>query len=206
MANGAYAVTPSHTGYTFSPSVQAATVNGANVTGLNFTATPQVGSTYSISGTISPTAGGVGATVLLSGAPGATTVTDTLGNYIFTGLANGAYTVTPSNTGYSFTPGSQNPTINSANVTGVNFTAAPQLTHTVALTWNASISVAAWYNVYRSVVSGTGFTKVSSTPGAVLSYTDTSVLNGTTYYYVTTTVDATNAESVYSNQVTAVIP
>ncbi len=114
LANGAYAVTPSHTGYTFSPSVQAATVNGANVTGLNFTATPQVGSTYSISGTISPTAGGVGATVLLSGAAGATTVTDSVGNYIFTGLANGTYTVTPSNTGYSFTPASQNLTINSA--------------------------------------------------------------------------------------------
>jgi hypothetical protein len=181
-------------------------LNGANVTGLNFTATPQVGSTYSISGTISPTAGGVGATVLLSGAAGATTVTDSLGNYLFPGLANGAYTVTPSNTGYSFTPASQSVTISSANVTGANFTAAAQLTHTVALTWNASTSLAVSYYVYRSVVSGTGFTKIGSTPGAVLSYTDMSVLNGTTYYYVTTTVDAANAESAYSNLATAVIP
>jgi fibronectin type 3 domain-containing protein len=62
------------------------------------------------------------------------------------------------------------------------------------------------YNVYRSAMSGTAYTKISSTLGTVLSYTDTAVLNGTTYYYVTTAVDARGAESVYSNQVSAVIP
>ena len=40
LANGTYAVTPSNTGYTFSPVSQNKTVNGANVTGINFTATP----------------------------------------------------------------------------------------------------------------------------------------------------------------------
>src|SRR6266849_3114874 len=72
LANGAYAVTPSLTGYTFSPSTQSVTVNGANVSGVNFTAVPQVGQTFSISGTISPVVGGSAATVLLSGAAGAT--------------------------------------------------------------------------------------------------------------------------------------
>src|SRR5207245_1529929 len=83
---------------------------------------------YSISGTISPAAGGVGATVLLSGTAGATTLTNSAGNYTFTGLANGSYTVTPNNPGFTFTPASQNVTV-TTNVPGVNFTAAAQQTH-----------------------------------------------------------------------------
>src|SRR5260370_31000434 len=65
LANGTYTVTPSHTGYTFNPSSKTATVNGASVAGVNFTATPQVGPTFSISGTISPVTGGSGTTVPL---------------------------------------------------------------------------------------------------------------------------------------------
>jgi ABC-type oligopeptide transport system substrate-binding subunit len=42
LANGTYAVTPSRTGYTFSPTTQSATINGANVTGINFSANVQV--------------------------------------------------------------------------------------------------------------------------------------------------------------------
>ena len=40
LANGSYTVTPSKTGFTFSPASQPVTVSGANVTGVNFTATP----------------------------------------------------------------------------------------------------------------------------------------------------------------------
>src|SRR5207249_2725535 len=38
LVNGGYAVTPTHTGYTFSPTSQSATINGANVPGINFIA------------------------------------------------------------------------------------------------------------------------------------------------------------------------
>jgi hypothetical protein len=123
LAKGNYAVTPAHTGYTFSPSSLAATINGANVTGVNFTAT-SVGTTYTISGTISPSAGGSGATVTLSGAAGATTTASSSGVYSFTALGNGSYTVTPSNSGYSYSPTNQAVTINGASVSGVNFTAS----------------------------------------------------------------------------------
>ncbi len=71
LPNGSYMVTPNHTGYSFTPGNQSATVNGADVTGVNFTATAQ---TFSISGTISPAAGGSGATVTLSGAASAATI------------------------------------------------------------------------------------------------------------------------------------
>jgi len=39
LANGTYTLTPSLSGYTFSPVSQSVTVNGANVTGRNFTGT-----------------------------------------------------------------------------------------------------------------------------------------------------------------------
>jgi fibronectin type 3 domain-containing protein len=41
---------------------------------------------------------------------------------------------------------------------------------------------------------------------SLVSYTDSTVLNGTTYYYVTTAVDASGNESLYSNEAVAVIP
>ncbi len=206
LANGTYAVTPSRTGYTFSPSTQAATVSGANVTGINFTATAQSGQTFSISGTISPTTGGSGAMVSLSGAAIASTVANSSGTYTFPGLANGTYTVTPTNTGFAFSPVNQNVTVSGANVAGVNFTATTIVTHSVALSWTASTSTVNGYNVYRSTVSGTGYTRMNSLRVSALIYTDSTVQNATTYYYVTTAVDGSGAESVYSNEVPAVIP
>jgi len=124
LKNGTYTLTPSRTGYTFSPTSQNVTVNGATVTGVSFTATQQVTPTYSISGTISPVAGGNGAAVTLSGAASASTTANTSGNYTFSGLANGTYTVTPSLVGYTYSPASQNATVNGANVSGVNFAAS----------------------------------------------------------------------------------
>ena len=208
LANGSYAVTPSLTGYTFSPGVQSVTINGANVTGLNFTAIAQTGSTFSISGTISPTLGGAGATVILGGAAGATTVTNSAGNYAFPGLANGSYTITPSSAGYVLAPASQNVTVNAANVTGVNFTATVQQAHSVALTWNASTSTVTGYNVYRSTVSGAQYAKLNSMLVAGMAFTDTTVVSGSgiTYYYVTTAVDSSGGESIPSNEVPAKVP
>jgi len=207
LANGTYAITPSRSGYTFNPSTQTATVTGANLTGVNFTA--QSNPTFSISGTISPTTGGSGATVTLSGGAAATTTADSVGNYAFNGLGNGNYTVTPTNKGFAFAPTNQSVTVSGANVSGLNFTASAQVTHSVALTWIASTtSTVTGYNVYRSTVSGTGYAKINSSLvlAPLVSYTDTSVLTGTTYYYVTTAVDSSSNESTNSNEATAIIP
>ncbi len=119
--DGNYTVTPAKNGYTFDPVSQSLTINGANATAINFTATAIP--TWSISGTISPASAGASATVTLNGAAKATTTADAAGNYSFTGLANGAYTVTPSKAGYTMMPASQSATVSDANVSGVNFTA-----------------------------------------------------------------------------------
>jgi hypothetical protein len=206
LAAGTYAVTPSKTGFTFSPSTQAATISTANITGLNFTAATQTGPTASISGTITPTAGGSGATVLLSGPTAATATTSASGSYTFTGLPNGTYTVTPSESGFAFTPANQNVTLSGTNQTGINFTAAPGTVHSVALSWTASTSTVRGYNVYRSTVSGSGYTKLNSSLVAGPSYSDAAVQSGTTYFYVATAVDSGGDESANSNQVSAAIP
>jgi len=78
--------------------------------------------------------------------------------------------------------------------------------HSAALTWNASTSTVAGYNVYRSRVSGGPYAKINSSLIAALNYTDSTVQSGTTYYYVTTAVDSSGNESVFSNQVSATIP
>ncbi|MGA7379252.1 MAG: hypothetical protein WBX03_00245 [Terriglobales bacterium] len=78
--------------------------------------------------------------------------------------------------------------------------------HTVALTWDASTSTVIGYNVYRGTQSGGPYQRLTSSPQPDTSYTDSTVLTGTTYYYVATAVDSNHSESVYSNQTQAVVP
>lgn len=206
LSNGTYTLTPSRTGYTFSPTSQNATVSGANVSGVNFTATQQTNPTYSISGTITPAAGGDLATVTLSGAANTTTIANATGSYTFTGLANGAYTVTPSNTGYTFSPVNQAVSVNGGNITGVNFTATATQSHSVALIWVASTSTVSGYNVYRGTVNGGPYTLVNTALVAGLSFTDSTVQNGLIYFYVATAVDSSGNESAYSTSAQANVP
>jgi fibronectin type 3 domain-containing protein len=60
--------------------------------------------------------------------------------------------------------------------------------------------------VYRSTTSGTGYTKLNGSLVSLVSYTDSTVANGTTYYYVTTAVDGSGTESTDSNEAVAIIP
>jgi hypothetical protein len=83
---------------------------------------------------------------------------------------------------------------------------APPVQHSVALNWGASSSSVAGYNVYRSVVSGSSYTKLNGSVVGGASYADASVQTGQTYYYVATSVDASGNESVYSNEVAAIVP
>jgi hypothetical protein len=79
-------------------------------------------------------------------------------------------------------------------------------THTAKLTWKASSSHVAGYNVYRSEVSGQKYKKINSSLVQGLTYTDNTVLSGVTYYYVTRAVDDQGHESADSNETTVSIP
>lgn len=84
---------------------------------------PAIAATFTVSGTITPSAAGSGATITLSGAGSGTTTASGSGTYSFQGLVNGSYTVTPSKAGVVFTPPSLIVNVNGANATA-NFNAA----------------------------------------------------------------------------------
>ena len=92
------------------------------------------------------------------------------------------------------------------SLSGTAVAAASTATPSVALSWTESSSSISGYNVYRSTTSGTGYTQVNSSLLTSPAYTDTSVSNGQTYYYVVTSVNTSNVQSAYSAQVTAVVP
>ncbi len=92
-------------------------------------------------------------------------------------------------------------TIAPAAPTGLTATAGNQ---TVSLDWfDNNESDMNGYNVYRSTTSGGPYTKLNGALLANSAYTDNSVVNGTTYYYVVTAVDIVSNESGYPTQVSA---
>jgi fibronectin type 3 domain-containing protein len=77
--------------------------------------------------------------------------------------------------------------------------------HAVTLAWDPAPAVAGYY-VYRGIVFGGPFTKLNFAMDTATSFTDPTPMSGGTYYYVVTSVDATGVESLYSDQLTVVIP
>jgi hypothetical protein len=75
----------------------------------------------------------------------------------------------------------------------------------VTLSWVASES-ATGYNVYRGTAQTGTYAKINSTVDPDTSYTDKTIVDGTTYYYATTAVNSNGKESGYSNRVKVVVP
>jgi methionine-rich copper-binding protein CopC len=120
---GTYTVTPSLTGYDFTPSNQSVPATNANVPGINF-----VIHSYSISGTVTHANGegfaGVGV-VAVGTSTYTEATTDFFGNYTIGPLAPDTYVVYPSLTGYVFTPSDQSVPVTNADVPGIDFTVVP---------------------------------------------------------------------------------
>lgn len=116
---GTFTVTPTLTGYGFTPAARTFTNIASSQTG-NFTAT-----TYSVGGQITNAATGIsmsGVLVNLTGSQTGFATTDASGNYNFPNLAPGGnYTFAPSKGGYAITPQTLN---NLASSQTLNFTAS----------------------------------------------------------------------------------
>lgn len=116
----------------------------------------------------------------------------------------------------TFAPASGSPGTAAGNVTFVSNmnSVAPTFSGTgtanVSLAWTASTTSGVTYNVYRCSISSTAcvqnqpgnFTRIASGI-ANLTYTDSAVSSGQTYYYALTAVDASGAESAVSSVSTA---
>jgi hypothetical protein len=95
---------------------------------------------------------------------------------------------------------------NSPDAITISGTGAAVTNYSVNLSWTASTSTVMGYNTYSSTVSGGPYNKLTSSPAAGTSFTDSTVQAGKTYYYVVTSVDSSGMESANSSQVTAAIP
>ena len=78
--------------------------------------------------------------------------------------------------------------------------------HSVTLTWHPPAASVVGYNVYRGVAVNGPSTKMTSSPHPNATFTDASVVGGTTYFYTTTAVNHKGRESKHSNQVKVTIP
>jgi P pilus assembly chaperone PapD len=177
-------------------SLSFGSVTNGNTAAQSFTVTNTGNSNVSISG-LSVT--GTGYSIASGG--GAVTLSPNQSNSVVVqfaptagGTVNGSVNILSNATGSA----------SSVSLSGTGV--APVAPHSVDLNWLASTSVVAGYNVYRSSVHGGSYARLNSSPVGGVSYADSSVQGGQTYYYVATSVDANGSESVYSNEVTAVIP
>jgi fibronectin type 3 domain-containing protein len=127
-------------------------------------------------------------------------------NYTDTGLTNGTkyfYMVSAVNSGGESSNSSEvsatpvAPLSAPATPTGLQTTGGNAL---VTLSWNASAG-AATYNVKRSTTNGGPYNTAVASPTAT-NYTDTTVTNGTTYYYVVSAVNSAG-QSANSAQASA---
>ncbi|NNJ11527.1 hypothetical protein EKD04_014415 [Chloroflexales bacterium ZM16-3] len=115
---GSYTLTPSKSGYTFSPQNLPVTVS-SNLSGQDFTATPI---TYTVSGRVTNGSGvGIAGVIISAGSKAVTTERN--GSYTISDLAAGSYTLTPSKSGYTFSPASRSVTV-SRNLSGQDFVGA----------------------------------------------------------------------------------
>jgi hypothetical protein len=114
---GSVTITPSKTGWTFTPASKTITVNGVK-SGINFVGVNSV----SISGKVrlADGTGLYGVTITFSGGAG-TCTTNSQGNYSKT-VTPGTYTITPSKTSWGFEPASKTVTATTSQ-SGINFIA-----------------------------------------------------------------------------------
>lgn len=77
--------------------------------------------------------------------------------------------------------------------------------HSVSISWQPSSSPGVTsYNVYRSTVSGGPYARVGNASTA--NFTDKSVKAGTTYFYVVTSLNASQVESAVSVEIKTTVP
>jgi len=122
LAAGSYTIYPAIMGYVFSPASRAVTLISSNASGQDFTGTQVSGGSYTISGKVTDTGGSALADVNVSAGDGHSATTNSVGDYVISGLSAGSYVITPSKSAYAFSPVSRTVSLSALNnATGVNF-------------------------------------------------------------------------------------
>jgi hypothetical protein len=186
-----------------SPSTLTANVSSLNFGSTGLASSAQRSVTLTNTGSSSVTISGVsvsGAGFTASGSasgltvsPGRTATVSATFSPFTTGSLAGRLTITSN-------------AINSPVTIALSGTGVSSSTHSVALSWTASSSSVAGYNVYVSPSSAGPYSLLNSSPVPSTSFVDTNVLSGDTYYFRITSVSSSYQESAPSAAVQAVIP
>ncbi len=201
VPNGTYTVTPALTGYYFTPANRSVTVNGANITGVNFVAS----SGFTISGTVSLYNGGPGLAGVTVSAGGLLTATTGIsGAYTINSVGPGTYTVTPTLVGYVFNPISAPVTVTTASVASINFVATPVFPISGLVTLGsatgkgvAGVAISAGGTLVTTTAADGTYT-IKDVPASTIPYIVTPTLTG----YVFT--PATQSVTVSTKPVTSI--
>ncbi len=187
-----------------SVTVQLTTADGqSSMLAQAFTYTSATLTVSKVSPFSGPSAGGT--TVTISGADFLSGVSVTFG-----GLPASSVNLTDSTTLVAVTPphasGSADVTITNSDGTSASLSSGFTF-HSINLLWNApstSTVTITGYNVYRGSSTAGPFGLMNgSTPVAVTSFSDLTVMGGTTYYYEVRSVDSTGTESAPAGPVSA---
>lgn len=126
LNNGSYAITPSKAGFAFDSINIVRTINNADISSVNFSATPLQGALNKLSGIVtSDNAPLAGVTLTLGGASGAVVSNDASGNFSIETVPDGTYSLSASKPGYVFFPASVAVVVKGADISGINFAGAP---------------------------------------------------------------------------------
>jgi len=209
VPDGTFTVTPTLTGYTFTPASKSITISGAESINNNFIGSNgPVVTTYRLHGRVA-TSGGIAipnVSVTRSGS-GTPVLTNGAGYYSFTGVPNGTYTVTPALSGYTFSPPSKSIVINNAESVNNNFTGSnsPVITtyrlHGRVATSGGiaipNVSVTRSGSATPVITNGAGYYTFTGVPNG--TYTVTPTLSGYTFTPVNKSITINGAESINNN-------
>ena len=144
---------------------------------------------YSISGMATLSGAGLpGATITINGPVSSSVITDSNGGYIFNNFPNGTYTLTSWAAGFSLSPSSiNNITINSANITGQNFTATASIGKSISLTATPTSLLAGQSSILFAIVNDSAGNPLG---GQVVNFAFANNNSDATMWSVTGTTDA----------------
>lgn len=127
VRSGAYTVapqiTPSLSGITFTPASTNINVTTTSLTNVNFVATFRLAGRITNSASVAQP--NVSVALTSNGSPVNQVLTDSSGNYSFTGVRNGSYVITPTQSGKTFSPVNRSVTVTTANQGNLNFIGSP---------------------------------------------------------------------------------
>lgn len=75
----------------------------------------------------------------------------------------------------------------------------------ISLSWTPGVGNTA-FNVYRGSTAGGPYSKLTDTPITSPAFDDSAIKAGDHFFYVVTGLDATGAESPFSNEASASVP